>query len=89
MEQKKTIEVTLEAKEIKFDVMNKSHLTGQARNAEGKDYRATAYMQASEDDSTLTRYSALSAMPSHILRLSWASICMRMARRPTTVSIRL
>lgn len=50
MEQKKTIEVTLESKEIKFDVMNKSHLTGQARNAEGKDYRATAYMQASEDD---------------------------------------
>lgn len=50
MEQKKTIVVTLESKEIKFDVMNKSHLTGQARNAEGKDYRATAYMQASEDD---------------------------------------
>ena len=37
MEQKKTIVVTLESKEIKFDVMNKSHLTGQARNAEGKD----------------------------------------------------
>lgn len=50
MEQKKTIIVTLESKEIKFDVMNKSHLTGQARNAEGKGYRATAYMQASEDD---------------------------------------
>lgn len=50
MEQKKTIKVTLESKEIKFDVMNKSHLTGQARNAEGKDYRATAYMQASDDD---------------------------------------
>lgn len=50
MEKKKTIVVTLESKEIKFDVMNKSHLTGQARNAEGKDYRATAYMQASEDD---------------------------------------
>lgn len=50
MEQKKTIVVTLESREIKFDVMNKSHLTGQARNAEGKDYRATAYMQASEDD---------------------------------------
>ena len=50
MEKKKTIVVTLESKEIKFDVMNKSHLAGQARNAEGKDYRATAYMQASEDD---------------------------------------
>ncbi len=50
METKKTITVTLETKEIKFDVMNKSHLTGQARNAEGKDYRSTAYMQASEDE---------------------------------------
>lgn len=50
MEKKKTITVNLESKEIKFDVMNKSHLTGQARNAGGKDYRATAYMQASEDD---------------------------------------
>ena len=50
MEQKKTVTVTLESKEIKFDVMNKSHLTGQARNAGGQDYRSTAYMQASEDD---------------------------------------
>lgn len=50
MEKKKTIIVTLESEEIKFDVMNKSHITGQARNAEGKDYRQTAYMQASEDD---------------------------------------
>lgn len=50
MGEKKRIEVTLESRELKFDVMNKSHLTGQARNAEGKDYRATAYMQASEDD---------------------------------------
>ena len=50
MEQKKTITVTLESREIKFDVMNKSHITGQARNAGGADYRSTAYMQASEDD---------------------------------------
>lgn len=50
MEQKKTITVTLESREIKYDVMNKSHLTGQARNAAGVDYRSTAYMQASEDD---------------------------------------
>lgn len=49
-ESKKTVTVTLETKELKFDVMNKSHLTGQARNAAGKDYRATAYMQASEDE---------------------------------------
>jgi hypothetical protein len=50
MEEKKTITVTLEAKELKFDVMNKSHLTGQARKAGGADYQSTAYMQASEDD---------------------------------------
>lgn len=50
MEQKKSITVTLESREIKFDVMNKSHITGQARNAQGKNYRETAYMQASEDD---------------------------------------
>ena len=36
MEQKKTITVTLESREIKFDVMNKSHLTGQARNEIGR-----------------------------------------------------
>lgn len=50
MEQKKTITVTLESKEIKFDVMNKSHLTGEAKKAGGVDYRSAAYMQASEDD---------------------------------------
>lgn len=50
MEQKKTITITLESREIKFDVMSKSHLTGQAREAQGMDYRSTAYMQASEDD---------------------------------------
>ena len=50
MESKKNVTVTLESREIKFDVMNKSHLTGQAKNAAGADYRATAYMQASEDD---------------------------------------
>ncbi|MGM9873217.1 MAG: hypothetical protein ACI30X_07155 [Muribaculaceae bacterium] len=50
MEHKKSVSVTLESKEIKYDVMNKTHLTGQSREAEGKDYRVTAYMQASEDD---------------------------------------
>lgn len=50
MENKKTVVVTLQTKEIKYDVQNKTHLTGQARNAEGTNYRATAYMQASNDD---------------------------------------
>lgn len=50
-ESKKTITVTLEVKEIVFDVMNKTHLTGQARRAANPEaYEATAYMQASEDD---------------------------------------
>jgi len=50
-ENKKTITVTLEVKELVFDVMNKTHLTGVSRNAEnGANYEATAHMQASEDD---------------------------------------
>lgn len=50
-ESKKTITVTLEVKEIIFDVMNKTHLTGMSRKAEDpKNYEATAYMQASEDE---------------------------------------
>lgn len=50
-ESKKTIGVTLEVKELVFDVMNKTHLTGVSRNAEnGAAYEATAHMQASADD---------------------------------------
>jgi len=49
-ENKKTITVTLEVKEIVFDVMNKTHLTGMSRKAETtKNYESAAYMQASED----------------------------------------
>lgn len=51
MEHKQDINVTLEVKEIIFDIMNKTHLTGHAREAEGKkNYEAASYMQASEDD---------------------------------------
>ncbi len=50
-ESKKTVAVTLEVKEVVFDVQNKTHLTGVSRKAEGtKDYEAAANMQASEDD---------------------------------------
>ncbi|EJW92771.1 hypothetical protein EVA_19121 [gut metagenome] len=50
-ESKKTVTVTLEVKEVVFDVQNKTHLTGVSRKAEGtKDYEAAANMQASEDD---------------------------------------
>ena len=49
--QKKTVTVTLEVKEIVFDIQNKTHLTGESRRADGtKDYEAAAYMQASDDD---------------------------------------
>lgn len=48
---RKTVTVILESKELKFDVMNKSHLTGQARKNDGStDYRSAAYMQVSDDE---------------------------------------
>lgn len=50
-ESKKNLTVTLEVKEMMFDVMNKTFLTGHAREAEGtKNYEAASNMQASEDD---------------------------------------
>lgn len=50
-ESKKNLTVTLEVKELMFDVMNKAYLTGQSREAEqGKNYEAASKMQASEDN---------------------------------------
>lgn len=50
-EEKKTLTVTEEVKELMYDIMNKSYLTGQAREFEGtKNYEASSNMQASEDD---------------------------------------
>ena len=49
-EHKKTIVVSLQVKEIIFDVMNKTHLTGVSRKAEGDNYENAANMQASEDN---------------------------------------
>lgn len=50
-EEKKTLTVTEEVKELMFDIMNKSYLTGQAREFEGtKNYEAASNMQASEDE---------------------------------------
>lgn len=48
-EEKKNLAVTLQVKEIMFDVMNKAYLTGQAREASGKGYEEASNMQASED----------------------------------------
>lgn len=51
-EQKKTFDVKIEVKELMYDIMNKSYLTGQARFAEsgGQNYQASSNMQASEDE---------------------------------------
>ena len=50
-ENKKTLTVTEEVKELIFDIQNKSYLTGQAREAEdGKEFQAASNMQASDDD---------------------------------------
>ena len=48
-ENKKTLTVTQEVKELMFDIMNKAYLTGQAREAGGMNYEASSNMQASED----------------------------------------
>lgn len=49
-EQKKTLTVDLQVKELMFDIMNKTYLTGQAREASGTmNYEAASKMQASED----------------------------------------
>lgn len=50
MAQKKMITVTLEVRELKHDIMNRSHITGEVKEAEGKDYRTASHMQASEDE---------------------------------------
>lgn len=46
-----TLEVKESVKELMYDIMNKTHLTGKSREAEGsKNYEASSRMQASEDD---------------------------------------
>lgn len=50
-ENKKTITVTQEVKELMFDIMNKAYLTGQAREFEGtNNYESASNMQASDED---------------------------------------
>lgn len=50
-EQKKTLTVSIQVKELMFDIMNKTYLTGQAREASGAlNYEAASKLQASEDD---------------------------------------
>ena len=50
-ENKKNLTVTQEVKELMYDIMNKSYLTGKAREAETtKNYESASNMQASEDN---------------------------------------
>lgn len=49
-ENKKQLTVTLEVKELMYDIMNKAYLTGQAREAAEMGYEAASNMQASEDE---------------------------------------
>lgn len=49
-EDKKTLIVTQQVRELVYDIQNKAYLTGQAREAEGaKNYEASSNMQASDD----------------------------------------
>lgn len=50
-ENKKTLVITQQVKELIYDIQNKSYLTGQAREAEGKkNFEAASNMQASDDN---------------------------------------
>lgn len=50
-ESKKTLAVSVQVKELMFDIQNKTYLTGQAREASGAmNYEAASKMQASDDD---------------------------------------
>lgn len=49
-ESKKDLKVTIQTKELKFAIMNKSHVTARSLQASGElNYEAAAHMQASED----------------------------------------
>jgi hypothetical protein len=51
MAQTKTITVTLQVKELIYDIQNKSYYAGQAREADGsKTYEGASYIQLSDDE---------------------------------------
>lgn len=50
-ETKKELKVKIQTRELKFAIMNKSHVTARSLQASGKlNYEAAAHMQASEDN---------------------------------------
>lgn len=49
-ENKKTLTVTIQTKELKYAIMNKTHVTARSMQAAGKlNYEAASHLQASED----------------------------------------
>ena len=50
MENKKNLSVTIQTKELKFAIMNKTHVTARSLQASGKlNYEAASHIQASDD----------------------------------------
>lgn len=49
-ENKKTLTVTLEVKELIYDIQNKAYLTGQTREASGIGYQVASNLQPSDDE---------------------------------------
>lgn len=60
-ENKKTLAVTQQVKELIFDIQNKAYLTGDARRASGMGYEAASKIQASDDNSYQLRRSLVNA----------------------------
>lgn len=51
MSEPKTLSVKIETKELKFAIMNKTHVTARSLQASGKiNFEAQAHMQASDDE---------------------------------------
>lgn len=48
------ITVTIDIKELVYDIQNKTYLTGRSRS-DGKNYRQVALMQANDDDENLNQ----------------------------------
>ena len=49
-ENKKELTITEEVRELVYDIQNKTYLTGQARETEGKSYQSVSNMQISDDE---------------------------------------
>jgi hypothetical protein len=47
---RKALTITLEVKELMFDIMNKAHLTGRARQGESKGYERSSDIQVAEGE---------------------------------------